>query len=347
MSHFTVLVVGDDPELKLAPYHEYESTGEKNEYVQDVDITEECRKKYEEATEKKVFGPEGSFSSYDDRCYREFTEEEMKECPHIGGTGCCKVGVYTSKDWGDGKGYRAKLHCIPEGYEERAIPMREIKSFVSWVQDYHCYKVVFSRDELSDSHKYGYILIEEDKVTVIDCTNPNAKWDWYVLGGRWGDFFKLKEGGRSSSARKCDIDFAGMQKESEDAYVARWRKVHECLAGREIPKWNSFKDQFDDIDKARDAWWSQKIIQDFGKLNIWDDIEEYDCTEEEYRLRGNLSAIPTFAVVLDGKWYERGEMGWWAAVKDEKEIEDWSKEFNDLVASLPDETLLSVYDCHI
>lgn len=26
MSHFTVLVIGDDPELQLAPYHEYECT---------------------------------------------------------------------------------------------------------------------------------------------------------------------------------------------------------------------------------------------------------------------------------------------------------------------------------
>jgi hypothetical protein len=25
---------------------------------------------------------------------------------------------------------------------------------------------------------------------------------------------------------------------------------------------------------------------------------------------------PTFAVVKDGRWYERGEMGWWDAVAD-------------------------------
>lgn len=46
MSHFTVLVLGDNPEKQLAPYHEYECTGEDDEYIQDMDITEEERESY-------------------------------------------------------------------------------------------------------------------------------------------------------------------------------------------------------------------------------------------------------------------------------------------------------------
>ena len=44
MSHFSVLVIGDDPEKQLAPYHEFECTGVADEYVQDVDITVEVLK---------------------------------------------------------------------------------------------------------------------------------------------------------------------------------------------------------------------------------------------------------------------------------------------------------------
>jgi len=43
MSHFAVLVVGENVDEQLAPYHEFESTGENDQYVVDVDKTEEAR----------------------------------------------------------------------------------------------------------------------------------------------------------------------------------------------------------------------------------------------------------------------------------------------------------------
>lgn len=46
MSHFAVLVVGE-VEHNLAPFHEFECTGTDNEFVQDVDQTEEARADYE------------------------------------------------------------------------------------------------------------------------------------------------------------------------------------------------------------------------------------------------------------------------------------------------------------
>lgn len=55
----------------------------------------------------------------------------------------------------------------------------------------------------------------------------------------------------------------------------------------------------------------------------------------------------THAVILDGKWYERGEMGWFAMVHNEKESGRWNEEFQKLLDSIPDDTMLSVYDCHI
>ena len=57
-------------------------------------------------------------------------------------------------------------------------------------------------------------------------------------------------------------------------------------------------------------------------------------SEEEYvKKAGDESFVP-FAVVKDGKWYERGEMGWWAMVANEKEPTEW----NEIVRKLLDET---------
>ena len=59
----------------------------------------------------------------------------------------------------------------------------------------------------------------------------------------------------------------------------------------------------------------------------------------------NFYNLVTFAVLKDGKWYERGEMGWWGIVSNEKD--EWESELKKLVQGLPDDTLISIYDCHI
>lgn len=35
------------------------------------------------------------------------------------------------------------------------------------------------------------------------------------------------------------------------------------------------------------------------------------------------NAIATFAVVKDGEWHERGNIGWFGMVSDEKNKDDW------------------------
>jgi hypothetical protein len=52
-------------------------------------------------------------------------------------------------------------------------------------------------------------------------------------------------------------------------------------------------------------------------------------------------------VIKDGKWYQRGEMGWWACVANEKESDVWAEEFGKLMESLSDDTLMTLVDCHI
>ena len=61
----------------------------------------------------------------------------------------------------------------------------------------------------------------------------------------------------------------------------------------------------------------------------------------------NLDDFVPFAIVKDGEWYERGEMGWWAIVSNEKEKDDWETEVKALLKDIPGDTLLTVVDCHI
>ena len=56
---------------------------------------------------------------------------------------------------------------------------------------------------------------------------------------------------------------------------------------------------------------------------------------------------PVFAVLKGGEWHEKGAMGWWGMVADKKEGEDWNVEFKRLLEGLPDDTPLTLVDCHI
>ena len=129
--------------------------------------------------------------------------------------------------------------------------------------------------------------------------NPDSKWDWHSLGGRWSNSIKTKFG---EFVDKCFLD--------------------------EID-WSPFKPE--DYEEETQKDWSGK---EYHPLK---DSVQYHYTEND---------VP-FCVIIDGVWYERGKMGWWAFVSDEKEKGDWNEEFMTLVKTLPEKSLVANYDFHI
>lgn len=313
MSHFTVLVIGNNPEELLAPYHEFECTGIDDQYVQDVDITAEVQS-------------------------------------HID-----------------------QYNSFKEGLEYHGLEDRIVSSETDVDKEY--------------KHKYGYAIVQDGKlIKAIDRTNPNAKWDWYQLGGRWSGYFKLKSGATgiqgersligvmsgqpqpqsttADQAFKKDIDFESMINEAGLEAQSKYEQVMTAFGGT-IPKldylWENIVDssegQFKDmtIDQKREFYHNQpamKLLVEKRKNNkdlfgFWFNLKDYQVSKEEYVESARNSALSTFAVIKDGKWYEKGKMGWWACVSNEKDQKDWNKEFTALVSDLPEDTLLSIYDCHI
>lgn len=116
--------------------------------------------------------------------------------------------------------------------------------------------------------------------------NPQAKWDWYVKGGRWSGYIFKKEGGTTDYAMLTEVDWDKMFQKDEEGY----------------------------------------------------------------------DHIPFCFVDREGSWHEKGEMGWWAMVSNEKKKDDWHGEFKEYVlslveeeANLPEEERTTVYaiDFHI
>lgn len=202
--------------------------------------------------------------------------------------------------------------------------------------------------------------------------NPDAKWDWYQLGGRWSGSFRLKPGkegvmGASGvfgnkpgidQAFKKDIDFEAMYAEAAEKGRKHYREVVEACGGS-IPKLEiAAPDRRTDLPDDADykALWAEYHAQESVKLfqekfpnhPFGPELDDYQCTEEEYVQNAENAAISTFAYVLNGVWHQRGQMGWFACVSDITMSQvEWNKHMREMVDALPGDTLISIYDCHI
>ena len=62
--------------------------------------------------------------------------------------------------------------------------------------------------------------------------------------------------------------------------------------------------------------------------------------------------VPFAYVTSDGKWHERGKMGWWAIVSDEKDQDEWEAEYRETIRKylspeFDKQIEVTVVDCHI
>ena len=141
--------------------------------------------------------------------------------------------------------------------------------------------------------------------------NPNAKWDWYEIGGRWNNMLKLTDGSHADYSYINAIDFAGMKEETMEARANTWDNEKE----------------------------------DF--VRMINGIEKND-TREEYINRD--SDFSTYAVITkDGKWHEKGKMGWWGISDETPENKNnWNRNYYDIfIKDLNPEDIFVVVDCHI
>lgn len=349
MSHFTCLVIGENPEDQLKPFDE-------NLRTEFEDKSEEYRDDYENEFTKEFYCE--SSSSWG----QQITEDLFNTLKSS------KIGRIVIYDVGKGfglgsyfkRGGKYRGYYTLEGGKrckgdqwfevDRVIETTHPDSDVCFEGKIGIRKIARPK-KIALKDKYpiyeDYLSqwhgIEDTEVQGYSF-NPQAKWDWYQLGGRWAGFFTLtpdgygERGQRSwtnenvaikphtvDQARKCDIDFDKMRDDNFENASKTYDEFEQKFKAGEM--------------EPGDGYFN------YGIQNMGDRDNYIPETREQYLKR--QVAVSTFAVLKDGVWYEKGEMGWWGCVSDEKDPDEWIDQFNKLLADLPDDTLLSLYDCHI
>lgn len=275
MSHFSVIVIGDDVEGQLAPYHEFECTGNNDQYVQDVDITDEV--------------------------LANLKEDDL----HVA------LGIY--------------------GLEDRVVSSE-------------------SGIDKSDAHKYGYAIVQDGKlIKAVKRTNPNRKWDWWTIGGRWAGFFDPEHRLLSKVLKNSEV-FDSMRNKAEIQALAEWDKAAAIANGQTWMSWQAVIAAHNgDVAAAREPYLTQPGYAEVNEgLDLWGyGVDDFLKPREQYGKEARDAATSPYAVVMDGRWIAKGEMGWFGMSNDDVTQADWDKRVSDLLDALPDGTPLTIVDCHI
>lgn len=203
--------------------------------------------------------------------------------------------------------------------------------------------------------------------------NPDSKWDWYQIGGRWTGFFKLKPGalgvrgepglmtipcqdGYADSAKIRDIDFEFMMKAEASAAAAAYDKLEAALEGAKLSDLPIFEDLLlkygrENIEDARTEYWGNptiKRLSDAGVMPFTRTAQEvYGPDRATYITRRSIGSYIPYALLHEGRWVARGEMGWFGFSDDKESTERWTQKVDEFLKTLPDDTTLTIVDCHI
>ena len=337
MSHYTVLVIGDNIEDKLAPYDE-------NTQVEPYPETCYCvgRKAKNRAWDRALAEMVEKYPIVNDILAKQKLDHANK-----------KAEAETDPDEKALLRFNLFGH-VPDllgAFGEFCRGISKDGGPDHWKEKVELSDKYFAEDH--DKNKSDPKCEEcHGNGVVLSTYNPDSQWDWYQIGGRWFGQFVLNEGVTRDG--RVDDPAWGLSKE-EIAEAIKSNRADQAKFG-DINWEKTGKLSPESIREANGLWdWIEGKLTDeearlghiFTMYKKEYYLERYG-TREEYIRREGLFA--TYAVVTeDGKWVGQGKMGWWGMGSDSHEdAKNWQNGFYEhFLKDLKPDTLLTVVDCHI
>lgn len=223
-----------------------------------------------------------------------------------------------------------------------------IKELYMSKEDYiNSYKNEHPDTTLTDEQIYAtandmYTGVEEDGI--YDYYNPDAKWDWYEIGGRWPNSLKVKKDAQFNMGGHY-----GKMGTPEGKGRYRWVDAAPLC---EI-EWDLMNTISPEQKKKASEFWDKYVLnQDPNYDAKFAYKREYYLdrykTKEEYIKRTNIFTTHDL-LVEDRGWITVGDMGWFGCDDSTYDSEtDYIKQFYDIVKAPEYQNYwFVVVDCHI
>ena len=216
--------------------------------------------------------------------------------------------------------------------------------------------------------------------------NPRAKWDWWVIGGRWRGGLRMKEGvaqalGQPGTFEALAID-DGKETGTRDPCLTDVCKVKDLdMVGMGLAAAEEIKELFESYHLVKVAAGKpeekrslaeQQVMRPFGLLStmfdmgivkrekigedgngrpqfgplIFEEIPDLETFKKRYH---GWAGFSTWAVVDSDGWHDKGDMGWFGCHRGTADqFNEFQNNFLDAFIKAEDpETTLVLVDCHI
>lgn len=236
-------------------------------------------------------------------------------------------------------------------------------TFESFAEDY------YGHDKRSDG-RYGHM------------SNPNAKWDWWTIGGRWRGFFPVADTSLGKIGRpgvmdnepepdKVDIvaakyvDRLAVRREMMEKATNFYNEYQKFLDGHKFSAFEGPRDWALSLGLIEVVKNNSPVIRDVPEgfvVSPWSQYRQpgderyhwYDLCKKvtlpeilgEYLQMFN--PILTFAYLDENGWMEKGRMGWFGMSDATPAARfEYQNKFAEKMAAVQPDDILVVVDCHI
>lgn len=172
--------------------------------------------------------------------------------------------------------------------------------------------------------------------------NPNSKWDWYEIGGRWKNMLILKPDTKATSQGALErlLTFDPVRPGPVRCDQAKIKNV--CLESDRAAYQQALR--FWEVAVEGKPQKEDDLFTVFYKPEYY--LEQYGAKE---KYAEEQASFQTFAFLTpDGEWYEKGEMGWFGlSTATEASRLSYAELFNQHVLCGDPELYITIVDCHI
>lgn len=257
-----------------------------------------------------------------------------------------------------GLGVGSGTHKPPEDKLVKCKPETIYGSFENYMEEYCGY-------DKNEDGRYG------------SRSNPNAKWDWYTVGGRWSGFYPLKPSAQRRLGERgafgnepdsggdivglADLDFDAIATQTRERAAKFFDEYQRMISGEKIRSFDGPRDTAMKLGLVRVEQktvtagagevvlsWSEYVNPN-DERRVWTDV----CTvmsKEEFLKQYTecFNPISTYAFLDDSGWSSPGKMGWFGMSSDEApDVLAYHKTFLERIKSTGPNDLLVCVDCHI